>query len=136
MNLMHWGVTIVQFSLLGLLVFSIYNNSINCNGYFDFCTSSLFQTNSVYVISAITACIILGIMSFKFFAWYKINRRNLIILFYGLAATIAIVIAEDVYTKLIIIHIVEEKTSGGVAAQSSFVYKTLQNIMVKFNIKQ
>ena len=53
MNMMHWSVTIVQFSLFGLLVFSIYNNSINCNGYFEFCTSSVFQTTSVYLISAI-----------------------------------------------------------------------------------
>ena len=86
MNMMHWSVTIVQFSLFGLLVFSIYNNSINCNGYFEFCTSSVFQTTSVYLISAIAACIILGIMSFKFFAWYRTNRRNLMVLFYGLAA--------------------------------------------------
>ncbi len=49
------------------------------------------------------------------------------VLFYGLAAvTIAIVIAEDVYTKLIIVHIVQEKTPAGITSQSSFAYKTLK----------
>ena len=43
------------------------------------------------------------------------------VLFYGLAAaTIAIAITEDVYTKLIVVHLVEEKTPAGVTAQSSF----------------
>ena len=126
-NVMHWGVTIVQFSLFGVLLFVIYNNSINCNGYFNFCTSSRFETNSVYVISAITASIILGIMSFKFLSWYRLNKRNIMILFYGIAAaTIAIAITEDAYTKLMLVQIVEEKTTAGVASQSSFIYKTLK----------
>jgi signal transduction histidine kinase len=88
------------------------------------------------VISAIAACIILGIMSFKFFAWYRTNRRNLMVLFYGLAAaTIAIAITEDVYTKLIVIHLVEEKTPAGVASQSSFIYKTLKKYQSEIQYK-
>jgi len=49
------------------------------------------------------------------------------ILFYGIAAaTIAIAITEDAYTKLMLVQIVEEKTTAGVASQSSFIYKTLK----------
>jgi hypothetical protein len=126
-NVMHWGVTAVQISLFGLLVFAISNNALNCNGYFNFCTSSLLQTNSVYLISAITASIILGIMSFKFLSWYRLNTRNFMILFYGLAAaTIAIAITGDAYTKLMLVKIVQEKTPAGVASQSSFIYKTFK----------
>lgn len=136
MNMMYWGVTIVQFSLLGLLAFSIYNNSTSCTGYFEFCTSSVFLTTSVYVISAIAACIILGIMSFKFFAWYKTNKRNLMVLFYGIAAvTIAIAITEDAYTKLIVVHLVEEKTPVGVGPQTSFIYKNLEKYQGEIQYK-
>ena len=126
-NVMHWGVTAVQILLFGLLMFAISNNALSCSGYFNFCTSSLLQTNSVYLISAITASIILGIMSFKFLSWYRLNRRNFMVLFYGLAAaTIAIAITGDAYTKLMLVKIVQEKTPAGVASQSSFIYKTFK----------
>ena len=135
-NVMHWGVTVVQFSLFGLLLFTIFNNSINCNGYFNFCTSSRFQTNSVYVISARAATVILGIMSFKFLSWYRLNRRNFMLLFYGLtAATIAIAITGDAYTKLMLVKIVEEKTPPGVAPQSSFIYKTFKKYQGEIQYK-
>src|SRR5947208_2511125 len=133
---MHWGVTGVQILLFGVLVFAISNNSINCSGYFKFCTSSLLQTNSVYLISAITASIILGIMSFKFLSWYRLNRRNFMLLFYGLtAATIAIAITGDAYTKLMLVKIVEEKTPPGVAPQSSFIYKTFKKYQGEIQYK-
>src|SRR3989449_1461979 len=126
-NVMHWGVTAVQILLFGLLMFAISNNALSCSGYFNFCTSSLLQTNSVYLISAITASIILGIMSFKFLSWHRLNRRNIMILFYGLAAaTIAIAITGDAYTKRMLVKIVQEKTPAGVASQSSFIYKTFK----------
>ena len=58
------------------------------------------------------------------------------ILFYGLAAaTIAIVIAEDVYTKLIIVHVVQEKMPNGLAPQSSFVYKTSKKYLGEIQYK-
>jgi len=124
---MHWCVTVVQFSLFGLLLFAIYNNSINCNGYFNFCSGARFQMNSVYVISTVAASVILGIMSFKFLSWYRLNKRNFMVLFYGLAAaTIAIAITGDAYTKLVLVKIVEEKTLPGIVPQSSFIYKTFK----------
>jgi hypothetical protein len=124
-NVMYWGVAITQFFLFALLVFVIYNNAINCNGFFNFCNSTRFETTSVYVISSVVASIILGIMSFKFFSWYKLNKKNLMVLFYALAAaTLAIAITEDAYTKLIFINVVEEKSPVGVVPQSSFMYET------------
>src|SRR5919108_1620754 len=45
-NVMFWGVTITQFFLFVLLVSVIYNNAISCNGYFNFCNSTRFETTS------------------------------------------------------------------------------------------
>ena len=124
-NVMFWGVTITQFFLFVLLVSVIYDNAISCNGYFNFCNSTRFETTSLYIISSAVASIILGIMSFKFFSWYKLNKKNLMVLFYGLAAaTLAIAITEDAYTKLVFVHVVEEKSPAGAVAQSSFMYET------------
>jgi signal transduction histidine kinase len=122
-NTMHWTVTIIQFSLLGILLFVLYNNNINCPDYFSKCTNVRTQTTLVYIISSIAASIIMGIISFKFFSWYKLNKRNFMVLFFGLAAaTSAIAITEDAYTKLIFVSVVEEKSPLGAIPQASFIY--------------
>ncbi|HYZ49302.1 MAG TPA: hypothetical protein VE593_00335, partial [Nitrososphaeraceae archaeon] len=126
-NIMHWAVIIIQFSLFAILLFVLFNNSINCYQYFSKCTNVRAETTSVYVISSIVASVIMGIVSFKFFSWYKLNKRNFMVLFYGLAAaTFAIAITEDAYTKLIFVHVVEEKTPPNVTPQASFIYETFE----------
>jgi hypothetical protein len=85
-NIMHWAVIIIQFSLFAILLFVLFNNGINCYQYFSKCTNIRLETTSVYVISSIVASVIMGIVSFKFFSWYKLNKRNFMVLFYGLAA--------------------------------------------------
>jgi signal transduction histidine kinase len=126
-NIMHWAVVIIQFSLFAILLFVLSNNSINCYQYFSKCTNVRLETTSVYVISSIGASVIMGIVSFKFFSWYKLNKRNFMVLFYGLAAaTFAIAITEDAYTKLIFVHVVEEKTPPNVTPQASFIYETFE----------
>jgi hypothetical protein len=67
-NIMYLAVTIIQFSLLGILLFVIFNNSIKCHDYFNLCNSSRIPTTSIYAISSIAAGIIMGLISFKFFA--------------------------------------------------------------------
>ena len=110
---MYWAVTIIQFCLLVILVFVIFNNS------------SRFPVLSVYLISSISALIIIGIISFKFFSWYSRGKRNVMILFFGIAtATFGFSILEDVYTKLILVQVVEEKSPPGAIPQSSFLYIT------------
>lgn len=123
-NIMYWIVTIIQFSLLGILLLVMYNNSVNCHDYFVFCSSARFLSTTVYATSSIVATIIMGIISFKFFSWYKQNKRNITILFYGLAtAAIAVSLVEDVGTKLFMVQVVEEKSTVGAMPQSSFIYK-------------
>ena len=67
------------------------------------------------------------LLSFKFFSWYKSNKRNFMVLFYGLAAaTFAIAITEDAYTKLVFVDVVEEKSAPNATPQASFIYKTIE----------
>jgi len=112
-SILYWAVTIIQFCLLVILVFVIFNNS------------SRFPVLSVYLISSISALIIIGIISFKFFSWYSRGKRNVMVLFFGIAtATFGFSILEDAYTKLILVQVVEEKSPPGAIPQSSFLYIT------------
>ena len=127
LNTMHWSVAIIQFSLFLILLFILFNNSINCYQYFSKCTNVRFESTLVYVVSSIAASVIMGIVSFKFFSWYRSNKANFMILFLGLAAaTFAIAITEDAYTKLIFIHVIEEKSEPNVTPQASFIYETFE----------
>ena len=85
-NTLHWTVTISQFFLFGVLLFILYNNSVNCFDYISKCTNVRPQTTLVYLIGTIVASVVMGIMSFKFFSWYKLNKRNLMVLFFALSA--------------------------------------------------
>ena len=125
-RIMDLAVTIIQFSLFGILLFVIYNNSINCHDYFNLCNSNRIASTSVYAISSIAATIIMGLISFKLFSWYKVNNRNFIVLFYGLAAALAISIAGDAFDKLLLIQVVEETSPPGAVPQASFIYETFE----------
>jgi hypothetical protein len=116
-NLMHWIVTIVQFSLLGILLFILF---------YGIPTDTRFLSHTVFAVSSILATIIMGVISFKFFSWFKSSDyKNLTVLFYGLAAlTLGMSIAEDAGTKLLMVQEVEEKTIPGEPTQSSFLYKS------------
>ena len=122
-NTTHWTVTVIQFSLFAILLFVLFNDSINCFDYFTKCTSIRTETTLGYVICLVATSIIMGIISFKFFSWYKLNKRNFMVLFFGLAtATFAMAMVEEGYTKLVLIYVIEEKSPSGAAAQASFIY--------------
>ncbi|HEY6884443.1 MAG TPA: HAMP domain-containing sensor histidine kinase [Nitrososphaeraceae archaeon] len=126
-RVMHVAVTLIQYSLLGILLYILYNNLTYCYGYFSLCDGTGFLTTSLYAIASITATIIMGILSFKFFSWYRLNNRNFIVLFYGLAAAaLAISISGDAFDKLLLAQIVQEKSPSGAIPQSSFIYKTFE----------
>jgi hypothetical protein len=99
-NLMHWTVKVVQFSLLGILLFVLFSNSP---------TNTRFLSHTVFAVSSILATVTMGVISFKFFSWYKLSEyKNFTVLFYGIAA---------------LTLEVEEKTPPGAISQSSFQYK-------------
>ena len=115
-NVMFWTVTVVQFGMFGVLLLVLINNSPS---------STRYLSHSVFAISSILATIIMGIISFKFFSWYKSSEyKNFTVLFYGIAAlTLGASIAEDVGTKLLMVQEVKENTSPGEVIQSTFQYK-------------
>ncbi len=75
-NIMHIFVIITQFSLFAiLLVMLIFGNP---GHYFS---------RTVFAVSSIFATIIMGIILFKFFSWFKAsNYKTSIVLFYAIAA--------------------------------------------------
>jgi hypothetical protein len=112
-NSMYWTVVIIQFSLLAVLLLVLFSNSTG------------FLSPLVFAVSSILATVTMVAISVKFFSWYKLsNNKNLTILLYGIAAvTLAMSIAEDAGTKLLMIHVVQEKSPPGAITKSSFVYK-------------
>jgi hypothetical protein len=122
-NTTHWTVTVIQFSLLAILLFVLFNNSTNCLDYFTKCTNIRTETTFGYVISLIATSVIMGIISFKFFSWYGSNKRNLMVLFFGLAtATFSMAMVEEGITKLVFIYVLEEQSPTGAAPHASFIY--------------
>jgi hypothetical protein len=105
---------IIQFSLFVILLFVLFSNNTG------------FLSPLVFAVSSIVATIIMGAISFKFFSWYKLsNNKNITVLLYGIAAvTLAMSIAEDAGTKLLMIHVVQEKSPAGAISNSSFLYKS------------
>jgi hypothetical protein len=82
-------------------------------------------TPAVFAISSIAASIIIGIIAYKFFRWYKLtDKRNLTVLLYSIAAILlAVAIAQEAYSKLVLIEVIQEKSPQGSIVQDSFVYK-------------
>ena len=112
-NLIHWTVVIVQFSLLGILLVVLFSNTTE------------YLSPSVFAVSSIVASIIMGVTSFKFFSWYRLsNYKNFTILFYGIAAILlATSIAQEGVSKLLLIQVIQEKSPLGAITQSSFLYE-------------
>lgn len=125
---MHLFVTIVQFSLLGILLFVIYYNTVSCGAEnLNFCMSARIASVSVNAIASAAAVIILGLFSYKFFAWYKLSNKNFILLLYGVAAAIlALSIGGDALAKIGIQQVIEEKTLPGATPEASFLYESFE----------
>jgi hypothetical protein len=87
--------------------------------------SNRFLSPLVFAVSSVTGSIVLGVITYKLFSWYRLsNFKNLVILLYGIAAfTLASSILEDAGTKLLMVQVIEEKTPPGATVESSFLYK-------------
>ncbi len=123
---MHIAVVLVQFTLLGILLYILYNNLTYCQGYFSLCNGTKFLTSS-NATGSITATILLGTLAWKFLSMYNSNKRNFLLLLYGLAAAaLAISVAWDAFDKLLLAQVVQEKSPAGAIPQSSFIYETFE----------
>ncbi|MER5174473.1 MAG: hypothetical protein ABJB76_12755 [Candidatus Nitrosocosmicus sp.] len=91
----------------------------------------------VHVISSVVATVVMGAMSFKFFSWYISNpTRSFIVLFYGLAsAMLAITIAGDIFDKVLLLKVVEEKTPAGTIPTAPFLYKHFEKYHGDIQVK-
>ena len=98
-NLTFWTMTIVQFFLLGLLLVVFFTNTTE------------FLSPLVFAVSSAVASIIMGGISYKFFLWYRLRGyKNYTLLFYGIAAIlIATSIAQEGFSKLLLIQVIKEK---------------------------
>lgn len=124
MRIMHIMVSVIQFSLFGILLFILYTNITNCPEYFTVCSGTEHLVIAFNAIASLTTAAIMGIISFKFFTWYKLHKRNFVVLFYGLAATaLALSISGDAFDKLILVQIVKEESAEGAIPTASFIYK-------------
>jgi nitrogen-specific signal transduction histidine kinase len=109
MHLSSWGV---QFSLLFLLILVVYTGSTG------------FLTSSIYTIASFSACLVMSIISLKFFSWYNSKNKNKIILIFALtSAALALSIAVDAGAKLFLVQIAQESSPPGSQPQSSFLYQ-------------
>jgi signal transduction histidine kinase len=126
-NRVHWATTIIQFVLLAIMVVIIFYNSLYCYNYFSFCNTPI-ATVSLTAIASAAASVILGLFSYRFLSWYKKSNRNLIMLFYGLAAAaLSMSIAGDAIDKFMVAGlVVEEQSQPGTIADSSFMYENVE----------
>jgi len=120
------AVVTIQIFLLGILLSILFNNAIACPGYFSFCMGvTRHLAVAVNAIGSASATIVLGLISYKFFSWYRFSTKNWMILLYGLAAaTLAMSIGLDAADKILLLQVVEEKSPAGAIPQSAFLYKT------------
>ncbi len=80
-NILHLTITLTQYVLIGILAFIIL----------QIVFSSQYYTVSVVVMTTIGSVlggIMMGVLCYRFFSWYRSNRRNVSILLYGLAAAL------------------------------------------------
>ncbi len=112
-NLIFWSMVIVQFFLLAILLVVLFTNSTE------------FLSPLVFAVSSLLASIIMGVISIKFFLWYRLSGyKNFTILFYGIAAIlIATSIAQEGVSKLLLIEVIKEKTPIGIPTGSFFLYE-------------
>jgi hypothetical protein len=126
MNIIYFGAVVVQFSLLAILISIIVGNSISCPNYVNLCMATRPLATSINAIASTGAGIILGVISFKFFSWFRTsNSRNVMVLLYGLAAaSLAMSITIDAADKILLQQVVEEKSPRGAVPESSWIYKS------------
>lgn len=116
-NRIHWTVTTVQFALLGILLFILFSNTP---------TSTRVLSHTVFATASVLATVIMGVIAFKFFSWYRLSAyKNFVVLFYGIAAlTLGMSIAEDAGTKLLLVREVQEITPVDARTNSFFLYES------------
>jgi hypothetical protein len=115
-SLMHFAVIIIQFALLAVLLFVMFNRSFE------------FLTQYVFAITSVAATVILGIFSIKFISWYRSSsHKRLVVLLFGLAAIgLALIIGMDFVAKTFWVQRIEEKSPPGVTPRETFPFRDVE----------
>ena len=115
------AIKIIQFSLFGILLISVFNQLI----YGPYNSNSRYFSVSVFAISSAISGIILGLLAYKFFSWYRLtDKKNIVVLFYGLAAAaLAISITADASNKILVLDVIHQTSPPDTVPQSYFSYK-------------
>jgi hypothetical protein len=123
-SLLHLAVVIVQFAMLGIMLFVI------------FARSSEYLMPYVNAITSGFATIIMMAFAFRILRWYKKGNRRLLVLLYFLTAlTIAIMVAVDFGVKFMVTARVEVSAPGAVS-QEKFLYKNIpEGLLLKQDIE-
>jgi hypothetical protein len=113
-SLLHIAVVIVQFAMLGIMLFVIFDRT------------SEYLMPYVNAITSGFATIILGAFAYKIAKWYILSNKKLVVLLYFLTVlTLAIMIAADLALKYVIRTSVEESAPGEVSREK-FLYKDFE----------
>src|SRR5918996_4159996 len=113
-SLLHLAVVIVQFVMLGIMLFVIFDRT------------SEYLMPYVNAITSGFATIILGAFAYKFAKWYKLSNKKLVVLLYFLTVlTLAIMIAADLALKYVITTTIEESAPGEVSRED-FIYRDFE----------
>lgn len=113
-SLLRLAVVIVQFSMLGIMLFVIFDRS------------SEYLMPYVNAITSGFATIILGAFAYKFAKWYSLSHKKLVVLLYFLTVlTLAIMIAADLALKYVITTTVETSAPGEVSREK-FLYRDFE----------
>jgi len=113
-SLLHIAVVIVQFAVLGIMLYVIFDRT------------SEYLMPYVNVITSGFATIILGVFAYKLAKWYKLSNKKLVVLLYFLTVlTLAIMIAADLALKYVITTTVEASEPGEVSRER-FLYRDFE----------
>jgi hypothetical protein len=113
-SLLHIAVVIVQFAMLGIMLFVIFDRS------------SEYLMPYVNAVTSVFATIILGAFAYKFAKWYTLSNKKLVVLLCFLTVlTLAIMISSDLALKYMITTTVEKSALGEVSREK-FLYKDFE----------
>jgi hypothetical protein len=123
-GIIHGAVTVLQFALLGFFVFILANRN-----YEDL-------TWYANAITSVAATAIMLLFSAKFMHWYVSYHKNILLLFYTLAAaSLAVTVATDYGAKQAFLQVVVEPSDPGATPAETYPIKnTEQGRIIKRDV--
>jgi hypothetical protein len=123
-SLLHLAVVIVQFAILGIMLFVIFDRS------------SEYLMPYVNAITSVFATIIMTAFAFRILRWYKKSNKRLLVLLYFLTAlTIAIMIGFDFAVKFMVTARVEVSVPGQASSEKFLYRNNEQGLLLKQDIE-